>query len=99
LNLKSKELINDIIKNKIFGNVKSNISVIEFQKRSLPHAHISIMLKKTNKPRTTDDYDKIISAEIPDKIKFTLLYETIIKFNIHSPCNDKSSCFERGMCS
>ena len=57
------------------------------------------MLKKTNKPRTTDDYDKIISAEIPDKIKFTLLYETIIKFNIHSPCNDKSSCFEKGMCS
>ena len=87
-NLKFKELMNDIIKNKIFGSVISNISVIEFQKRGLPHA-----------PRTTDDYDKIISAEIPDKTKFPLLYETIIKFNIHSPCNVKSSCFERGTCT
>ena len=68
-------MINDIIKNKIFGNVKSNISVIEFQKRGLPHAHILIILEKTDKPRTTDDYDKIITAEIPDKIKFPLLYK------------------------
>ena len=98
-NLKFKELMNDIIKNKIFGTVQSNISVIEFQKRGLPHAHILIILEKNDKPRTTDDYDKIISAEIPDKTKLPLLYETIIKFNIHSPCNVKSTCFERGMCT
>ena len=38
--LKLNEFMDDIIKNKIFGKIISNIEVIEFQKRGLPHAHI-----------------------------------------------------------
>ena len=98
-NIKFKELMHDIIHNKIFGTIVSNINVIEFQKRGLPHAHILLILEKKDKPKTTDDYDKIISAEIPDKKTYPLLYETITKFNIHTPCSNSSSCFENGICS
>lgn len=59
--------MDDIIKNQTFGKVVSNIDVIEFQKRGLPHAHILILLDKTDKPKNVDDYDKIVSAEMPDK--------------------------------
>jgi hypothetical protein len=97
--IKFKELMNDIIKNKIFGNVISNKDVIEFQKRGLPHAHIFLKLDKNEKPKTTDDYDKIISAEIPEKSINQNLYETITKFNNHTPCNNKSNCFENGKCT
>ena len=48
--IKFKELMNDLIKNKIFGKVLSNIDVIEFQKRGLPHAHILLILDKEDKP-------------------------------------------------
>jgi hypothetical protein len=58
--------MNDLNKKKIFGNLISNIGEIDFQKRGLPHAHVLLMLDKESKPNTTDDYDKIISAEIPD---------------------------------
>ena len=38
-------------------------------------------------------------AEIPDKFKCPNLFETISKLNIHTPCNNKSSCFNNGQCS
>jgi hypothetical protein len=58
--------LNDIIKNKIFCKVVKNIDIIEFHKRGLPHAHILIILDKTNKPKNVDDYDKLVSPKIPD---------------------------------
>jgi hypothetical protein len=51
----------------IFGAVKSNLYVIGFQKRGLPHAHILIIMEDESKPRNTDDYYLAIQAEIPDK--------------------------------
>ena len=59
----------DIIQNQIFGKVLSYIYVVEFQKRGLPHAHILVILEEKSKPKTTDDYDKIVCAELPDKKK------------------------------
>ena len=94
--LKLKELMDDIIKNKIFGKIISNIQVIEFQKRGLPHAHILLILDKVDKPKTVDDYDKLVCAEIPNKKENPNLYETITRLNIHTPCSSKSSCNENG---
>jgi len=97
--LKLKELMDDIIKNKIFGKIISNIEVIEFQKRGLPHAHILLILDKVDKPKTVDDYDKLVCAEIPNKKENPNLYETITRLNIHTPCSSKSSCNENGRCT
>jgi hypothetical protein len=66
-NLKSKELLKDIIERQILGVVVVYIYVIEFQKRDLPHAHIVIFLRDEDKPRTREIVDQLIRAEIPDK--------------------------------
>ena len=64
-NLKLKALINDILKNGIFGKVEAHIYVIEWQKRGLPHAHILICLADDNKIRTVNQVNNLVSAEIP----------------------------------
>ena len=43
------------------------IYVIEWQKRGPPHAHILSICNSESKPRTPDDYDQIVAAEIPSK--------------------------------
>ena len=45
-------------------------SVNQFQKRGLPHAHILIIMEDDSKPRCSEDYDLIVSTEIPDKLKY-----------------------------
>jgi hypothetical protein len=47
------------------GEVEGFCYTIEFQKRGLPHAHILLYLK--NGPRTVEEYDNFVSAEIPDE--------------------------------
>ena len=50
--LKFNALLNELTKDKAFGNVVAFIYVIEFQKRGLPYAHILLILDSINKPRT-----------------------------------------------
>ena len=40
-----------------------------------------------NKLKTPDDYDKVIFAEIPDKEKFPVLHDLVIKHMLHGPCD------------
>ena len=84
------------------GKVIGHIQVIEFQKRGLPHAHILLILDSLDKPRTTNDYDAIVSAEIPDEEKFPLAYSTVTRHMIHGPCgeyNPNAVCMEHGVCT
>ena len=60
--------------------------VIEFQKRGLPHAHILVILEEYYKLNTTDDYDQVISAEIPDTEVFPELYANVARTMSHGPC-------------
>ena len=62
--------------------------------RGLPHVHCLIWLAE---PVHLDQMDKIVSAEIPDRQKDPLLYEIIVKNNMHGPCGEK--CMENGKCS
>ena len=102
--LKLKCFLHDIYYSKkpIFGKMCAIIYVIEWQKRGPPHAHILAICNDTSKPWTADDYDSIVSAEIPQADAHSQLHAVVTKFMMHRPCgaaNPKSPCMVDGQCS
>jgi hypothetical protein len=98
--LKLKALLKDI-KDGVFGNVIAKIWIIEFRKRSLPHAHILLILDEASKLRTTEDYDSMVSIEIPDPIRHPEAHETVTSCMVHGPCGPNflnAQCMEYGKC-
>ena len=81
-----KEMIKDIVDNKAFGKVVSYFVVVEFQMRGAPHTHQSYTLAEEDKPRTPEDIDKIVCAEIPDPKKQKELHELVKTHMVHGPC-------------
>ncbi|KAL8154834.1 hypothetical protein AgCh_000257 [Apium graveolens] len=67
------------------------LHVIEFQKRGLPHAHMVIWLHPDSKPKTIQQVDRMVSAEIPDKQQDPHGYDAVKQFMIHGPCDQSSS--------
>jgi hypothetical protein len=99
-NLKLDALLKDI-KDGVLGNVIAEIWVIEFQRRGLPHAHILLILDETSKLRTAEDYDSMVSAEIPNPIRHPEVYETVTLCMVHEPCGPdflNAQCMEQGKC-
>ena len=99
--MKLNFLLELLLKQQIFGKVIGHIHVIEFQKRGLPHAHILLIVREEDKPRTTEDYDKVVSAEIPDPITHPRLYEVITRTMMHGPCGQarpNAPCMRNGCC-
>ena len=100
--IKLQELLDDLLKKKVLGEVVAMIHVIEFQKRGLPHAHILLIMSPDHKPENPSDYDKYISAEIPNPETHPAAYETVKNTMLHGPCgvaNMASPCMEGGVCS
>lgn len=98
-NEKLKQIKADIVKLGLFGRVAAHIHVIEFQKRGLPHCHMLIILDPRDKLQGVEDYDKVVSAEIPNPQTQPALHACVVKHMIHGPCgtlNDRSSCMENG---
>nr|XP_043618055.1 uncharacterized protein LOC122589793 [Erigeron canadensis] len=94
-------LMEDIMQKKIFGECKTGIYTIEFQKRGLPHAHILIWLGPETKCNTPEEINDIISAELPLESEDPDLYEAVLEFMLHGPCGADSpnaSCTEDGKC-
>lgn len=51
-----------------------------------------LILENQFKPKTPEDYDRLVSAEIPDKQKDPELYNTVTSCMIHGPCHVKKDC-------
>ncbi|XP_051160511.1 uncharacterized protein LOC127290984 [Leptopilina boulardi] len=97
-NIKKNEVINVIVKEKLFGEILAYVYVVEYQKRGLPHMHLLVNLKQNNKITTSEIVDKYISAEIPDPSENPVLHDIVMRNMIHGPCG--SWCKdENGKCS
>ncbi|KAI7938124.1 hypothetical protein MJO28_015044 [Puccinia striiformis f. sp. tritici] len=97
--LKLEDLITEVVKFKRLGSVASWVYTIEFQKRGLPHVHIIVILESRDIPRTPNDIDCLVSAEIPDKDLEPDLHKLVTTCMLHGPCNSKSMCWRDGACS
>uniref|UniRef100_A0A453DD09 ATP-dependent DNA helicase n=2 Tax=Aegilops tauschii subsp. strangulata TaxID=200361 RepID=A0A453DD09_AEGTS len=90
---KQRDMMDLLTKGKHFGEVAAYVHVTEFQKRGLPHEHILLIMKTNSKLASPDDYDRVISAEIPDKEKHPVLHDLVVKHMLHGPCGElKKSC-------
>ena len=90
-NMKVKTLLDDLLKKNVMGKVVAHVYVVEFQKRGLPHVHILLILHDNDKPISTEDYDKFVWAEIPNRTLYPRLFQTITTCMIHT-CT--SNCTE-----
>jgi len=100
--LKLQALLRLITEKCVFGRLVAHVYVVEFQKRGLPHAHILIILQASDKPHNAADYDRMVCAELPDKIQFPELYETVTSCMLNGPCglaNSNAPCMKDGKCS
>lgn len=101
-NEKLQLLLDDLLKKHVLGVVLANIHVIEFQKRGLPHAHILIILRETDKIRDPTDADSVVCAELPDPNEDPLLHKVVSECMIHGPCGDmnlQAPCMDGNKCS
>jgi hypothetical protein len=92
---KLEEMKKQLFKKNILGAVTAYTYVVEFQKRGLPHAHFLLIMTGEYKYTCPEQYDKIISAELPNKHKYSELYKMVIKHMMHGPCgalNRKCPC-------
>ncbi|ONM56617.1 hypothetical protein ZEAMMB73_Zm00001d021244 [Zea mays] len=92
---KLEELKKRLTKQHILGKIRAYVYVVEFQKRGLPHAHFLLIMQRKYKLTCPEQYDLLISAEIPDKKKYPQLYKMVIKHMMHGPCgllNPKCPC-------
>ncbi|XP_074373505.1 uncharacterized protein LOC141713834 [Apium graveolens] len=99
--MKVDQLMDMIKKKNYFGRCIRVMHVIEFQKCGLPHAHILIWLHPDDRPKTTEQIDKIVSTEIPDLEIDPVGYNALSNYMIHEPCGPdytKSPCMVKGNC-
>jgi len=83
---KLEELKKELFQKHILGRVMAYVYVVEFQKRGLPHAHFLLIMQGKYKLVCPEQYDCIISAELPDKRKYPELYKMVVKHMMHGPC-------------
>uniref|UniRef100_K3YL66 ATP-dependent DNA helicase n=3 Tax=Setaria italica TaxID=4555 RepID=K3YL66_SETIT len=83
---KLEEMKKELLEEHILGKVKAYTYVVEFQKRGLPHAHFLLIMTGKYKLTCPEQYDRLISAELPNKQKYPELYKMVIKHMMHGPC-------------
>ncbi|KAE8223141.1 hypothetical protein CF319_g3776 [Tilletia indica] len=91
-NLKLRYLLDLLLRKHVLGVVAAYVHSVEFQKRGLPHAHILLILADSDKLKTRDDVDAVVSAELPDPELDAELFEVIASTMIHGPCVPGQAC-------
>lgn len=69
-----------------FGKVTAHLHVIEFQKRGLPHAHLLIFSANADKPRTPQQIDLMVCAQLPGEYADPDLFKAVTRHMLHGPC-------------
>ncbi|XP_075515341.1 uncharacterized protein LOC142549981 [Primulina tabacum] len=98
---KLRVLTDELFKKDIFGHVTAYTSVIEFQKRGLPHAHFLLILNQAAKMFHPEAFDRIVCAELPDPHSNPYLFSLVVKHMIHGPCgllNPACPCMKKCCC-
>jgi hypothetical protein len=99
---KVDSIVSDIVDKSIFGKCVAYNLGVEFQMRGLPHIHMLVYLDRNAKLRTSDEIDRVISAEFPDPLTDPELFKIILRHNVHGPCGDfnpGAPCMENCECS
>ena len=93
--LKFQKLMQEVVKNEIFGKVAGWVYVIEFQKRGLPHMHALITLRREAKWRSPEKINEHVRAYIDPEADDEELQDLVQRFMLHGPCgrdNPRSPC-------
>ena len=100
--LKLKDLLFELTRLHVLGEVKGFVYTIEFQKRGLPHAHILLIMKSVDVPREPVAVDQVVSARLPDPVENPVAYQTVKTCMMHGPCGSLcpwAVCMEEGRCT
>ena len=85
--IKLKAIMNDL-KNNLYGKAIYHLSVIEFQKRGMPHSHIVIRFDGLS-PEARQEVGKWVWTNLPDeRIAGGKLREKVIKYMVHQKCGE-----------
>ena len=107
------QLMNDLVKGELLGKHVAHLAVVEWQKRGLPHVHILLIVADSSDLHTSEDVDKVISAELPkdpnepglspeEKEQRQQLEKIVTTNMIHGPCgslNPSAPCMKEGKCT
>lgn len=85
---KYQELMRDLVERQILGAVDAYVSVVEFQKRGLPHVHLLLFLKIEDKIRDAETLDQVIWAELPNIERYPELHRLVLNNMIHR-CDER----------
>ncbi|KAG2224059.1 hypothetical protein INT45_004940, partial [Circinella minor] len=72
----------------VWRRVQERIKEESRRERGLPYIHILLILHDQDRPHIPTDYDRFVSAEIPNSVTHPQLYQTVISCMIHGPCGD-----------
>eukprot|EP00889_Picochlorum_renovo_P007393 jgi/Picre1/34423/NNA_001892.t1 len=85
---KLRQLKDDLIKGKVFGEAKALTYRVEYQKRGLPHVHMLLWLEDQAITTTGEGIEKVSRAWIPDEKVDPHGHHMVASHMMHGPPNN-----------
>lgn len=96
--LKLSKLLEEVVEKRRLGVTISDLMVVEFQKRGLPHAHILLIVDEASRPKLQSEVDNLVCATIPNSTLEPKLHRLITDSMLHGPCQEGMACYVEGWC-